>query len=70
MWRDAGRDGEPQISVLDFKPVEETLNHWLDIGVTEVIYGMPDKSEADVVAYVERLATKLSGFGVGSSVFR
>ena len=61
MWHDAGRVGEPEIVVLDFKPVEEKLDRWKEIGVTEVVYGMPDKPEADVVAYIERLAGKLEG---------
>ncbi|MGB6181095.1 MAG: LLM class F420-dependent oxidoreductase [Rhodococcus sp. (in: high G+C Gram-positive bacteria)] len=59
MWRDAERVGEPAIAVLDVRPDHEKLARWNDIGVTEVIYGMPDKSEADVVAYIERLAGKL-----------
>ncbi|NLU83324.1 LLM class F420-dependent oxidoreductase [Rhodococcus sp. HNM0569] len=60
MWRDAGREGEPEIVVLDFKPDAERLERWRDLGVTEVVYGMPDKAEAEVVAYVERLAGKLA----------
>ncbi|MBJ8347258.1 LLM class F420-dependent oxidoreductase [Antrihabitans sp. YC2-6] len=60
MWHDAGREGEPRIVVLDFKPDAEKLARWDDIGVTDVVYGMPDKSEAEVVAYLERLAGKLA----------
>ncbi len=59
MWRNAGREGSPRIVVLDFKPDAEKLAHWHDIGVSEVVYGMPDRSEADVLAYLERLAGKL-----------
>ena len=56
----AGRDGAPQIVALDFKPEPEKLAHWAELGVTEVLFGLPDKSEAEVAAYVERLAGKLA----------
>lgn len=55
-----GRDGDPEIVVLDFTPDADTLECRREVGVTEVVYGMPDKSEADVVGYLERLAGKLS----------
>ena len=31
-----------------------------EIGVTEVLFGLPDKTEDEVAAYVERLAGKLA----------
>jgi len=60
IWADAGRTGEPQIVALDFKPVAEKLDHWARIGVTEVLFGLPDKSADEVAGYVERLAGKLA----------
>jgi probable F420-dependent oxidoreductase len=60
IWGEAGRQGHPQIVALDFKPVPEKLEHWAQIGVTEVLFGLPDKSADDVAAYVERLAGKLA----------
>lgn len=60
IWADAGREGAPQIVALDFKPVQEKLEHWAHIGVTEVLFGLPDKSVAEVGGYVERLAGKLA----------
>lgn len=59
-WAAAGRSGAPQIVALDFKPVAEKLEHWERIGVTEVLFGLPDKPEDEVAAYVERLAGKLA----------
>ncbi|SNS28416.1 LLM class F420-dependent oxidoreductase [Rhodococcoides kyotonense] len=59
MWREGGRAGDPKVVVLDFKPDPDKLARWEEIGVTEVVYGMPDKSEEDVLAYLERLAGKL-----------
>ncbi len=61
-WAVAGRDGAPQIVALDFKPVPEKLSRWADIGVTEVLFGMPDRSEDEIANYVERLAGKLASF--------
>ncbi len=46
IWADAGREGDPQIVALDFKPIPEKLEHWAQIGVTEVLFGLPDKSAA------------------------
>ena len=63
-WAAAGRDGAPQIVALDFKPVPEKLAHWAELGVTEVLFGLPDKSADEVAAYVERLAGKLAALRV------
>lgn len=59
-WEQSGRTGTPQIVALDFKPVPEKLAHWAEIGVTEVLFGLPDKPADEVAAYVERLAGKLA----------
>lgn len=59
MWADAGRTGTPQILALAGRPDPEQLDQWHDAGVTEVIFGLPDRDESDVVAYIERLAGKL-----------
>ena len=59
MWGEAGRSGAPRVVALDFKPVPEKLEHWQQIGVTEVLFGLPDRSPGEVAAYVERLAEKL-----------
>jgi alkanesulfonate monooxygenase SsuD/methylene tetrahydromethanopterin reductase-like flavin-dependent oxidoreductase (luciferase family) len=59
-WAAADRDGAPRIVALDFKPDPEKLARWAELGVTEVLFGLPDKSGADVAAYVERLAGKLA----------
>jgi len=44
---------------LDFKPVPEKLARWAELGVTEVLFGLPDRPEGEVAGYVERLAGKL-----------
>ncbi len=58
-WADRGRDGTPHIVALDIKPDPDKLCRWRDLGVTEVLFGLPDRSADDVAAYVERLAGKL-----------
>jgi probable F420-dependent oxidoreductase len=59
-WKDAGREGEPEIVVINtVKPDPELLAHWAEIGVSEVIFGLPDRSADEVVAFLGRLATKL-----------
>ena len=59
IWADAGREGDPQIVVLDFKPVAEKLDKWRELGVTTVLYGVPDDSEERAGAYLTKLAGKL-----------
>ena len=63
IWGESGRDGAPRIVALDFKPVPEKLERWRQIGVTEVLFGLPDRSTDEVAGYVERLAGKLADLG-------
>jgi probable F420-dependent oxidoreductase len=58
-WRSAGRTGEPQVTVLAGRPDPEVLAHWAEIGVTDVAFGMPDRADDQVVAYLTRLAARL-----------
>ena len=64
-WAEAGRDGQPQVRVLAGKPDPDQLAHWAGIGVTDVVFGMPDRSPDEVVGYLGRLAAKL-GLGSGA----
>jgi probable F420-dependent oxidoreductase len=58
-WRAAGRSGEPYVAVLGGKPDPALLAAWSEAGVDEVVFGMPDRSPDEVVAYLGRLAAKL-----------
>ncbi|HSZ41669.1 MAG TPA: LLM class F420-dependent oxidoreductase [Trebonia sp.] len=58
-WRDNGRDGSPRIIVLASKRDTEKLDRWAELGVTEVVFGLPDRTEAEVVDYIRRLAGRL-----------
>lgn len=59
-WSDAGREGQPRVVALDTKPDPARLTQWAADGVTDVLYGLPDKPETDVRAYLQRLAGKLA----------
>ncbi len=58
-WREAGRTSSPRITVLAGKPDPELLGHWHEIGVTDVAFGMPDRTADEVASYLGRLASKL-----------
>lgn len=60
IWAEAGREGTPRVVALDFKPDPQRLADWAQAGVTDVLYGLPDKPEAEVRAYLERLSGKLA----------
>lgn len=59
-WSEAGRAGEPEVRVLaSSKPTPELLARWEDLGVTEAIWGLPDRSADEVVASLGRQASRL-----------
>ncbi|MFL6001737.1 MAG: LLM class F420-dependent oxidoreductase [Nocardioides sp.] len=63
-WADAGRTGEPQIHVLVVaRPGADDLPRWADAGATDVIWGLPDKPEPDVLAYLDKLAGRVVSAG-------
>jgi probable F420-dependent oxidoreductase len=59
-WSAAGRAGDPEIVALGGKPSLERVEHLTSIGVTEMVFGLPDKDEAEVVAYLARTAARLA----------
>ncbi|MBK1784290.1 LLM class F420-dependent oxidoreductase [Prauserella cavernicola] len=63
-WRDADRAGEPQVVALAGKPDNEQLETWRSLGVTEVVFGLPDRAEDEVAGYIAKLGGKL-GRGSG-----
>lgn len=59
-WAEAGRPGAPEIHVLATqKLTTELLTEWSEAGVTEAIWGLPDKAPDDVVAFIGRHAARL-----------
>jgi len=63
VWAESGRAGQPRIHVLaTSRPTPELLGSWEQTGVTDAIWGLPDRDPEDVVAFIARLAPKL---GIG-----
>ncbi|MFJ8915493.1 LLM class F420-dependent oxidoreductase [Amycolatopsis sp. NPDC102389] len=60
IWHEEGRAGEPEISALGVRPDPEKLAELEAAGVTETIFGLPDRSPEEVEAWLQRLAGKLS----------
>ncbi|WP_086850083.1 LLM class F420-dependent oxidoreductase [Amycolatopsis kentuckyensis] len=60
IWRDEGRPGAPLICALGERPDPERLAHLDSLGVTETIFGLPDRAPDEVEAWIGRLAGKLT----------
>ena len=59
-WAEAGREGMPDIRVLiAFKPDPDDLMRWAEQGVSEFIWGVPDKSPDEVLGSLDRMAARL-----------
>lgn len=59
IWHEAGREGRPTIVALAGRHDGAQLAHFAEIGVTDVLFGLPDRAADDVLGYIERLAGKL-----------
>jgi len=58
-WRAAGRSGGPEVAVLAGRPDLDALKRWQVLGVSDVLFGVPDRMPDEVVAYLGRLGAKL-----------
>ena len=59
-WAAAGRSGAPDVHVLvAAKPTPDDLLEWGEAGVTELIWGVPDRATEQVVAYLDRLTERV-----------
>ena len=67
-WTAAGRDGAPRVVALDGKPGADRLAEWAAGGVTDVVYGLPDRAADEIAGYLDRLAGKLEAMQPGSLV--
>jgi probable F420-dependent oxidoreductase len=59
IWHSAGRKGAPRVVALDTRPDPGRLAQWAGGGVTDVVYGLPDRDASDIKAYLDRLRGKL-----------
>ena len=60
IWTANGRDELPRVVALDVRPDLERLERWREGGVTDVLYGLPDKDADQIGGYLDRLTDKLS----------
>lgn len=59
-WADAGREGEPDVRILVAKkPTGEDFADWFAARPSELIWGVPDSDESEVLKYLDNLANKL-----------
>lgn len=59
IWKSAGRAGLPVVAALAGRPDLDQITRWAGAGVTEVLFGLPDRSADDVAAYIAKLAARL-----------
>jgi len=63
-WTDAGRDGDPDVRILVAKkPTKEDFADWFAAGPSELIWGVPDAEEAEVLTYLDTLSSRLNLVG-------
>ncbi len=58
-WLAEGREGAPLVCALGERPDPDRLAHLDSLGVTETVFGLPDRSPEEVEAWIGRLAGKL-----------
>ena len=58
-WTAARRAGSPEIVALGIKPDRDRIAQLEAIGVTECAFGLPERSDDEVRAYLSRLVHKL-----------
>jgi probable F420-dependent oxidoreductase len=63
IWAGAGRAGAPRVVALDGRPDPDRLARWAQAGVTDAVYGLPDRGPDEVLAYLDRLALRLDQRG-------
>jgi probable F420-dependent oxidoreductase len=63
-WTAAGREGQPRIVALDIRPDVARLEQWREAGVTDVLYGLPDRDADQIAGYLDRLRDKLEALRV------
>jgi len=66
LWAEAGRDGVPRVVALGTRPDAPTLDAWAGGGVTDVVYGLPDRDAGEIPGYLDRLAGKLEAMVPGA----
>lgn len=55
LWTAAGREGSPYVSVLAAEPDADQIRHWQSIGVSEVVFPVPDTTVDEARAAITEL---------------
>jgi probable F420-dependent oxidoreductase len=58
-WSDAGRQGKPYVVALGGRADPERVDHLASLGVDEVVIGVPDKGEDEVLAFIAKMGARL-----------
>lgn len=58
-WSEAGREGKPYIVALGGRADPERVDHLASLGVDEVVIGVPNKDEDEVLAFIAKMGTRL-----------
>jgi probable F420-dependent oxidoreductase len=58
-WADAGRPGRPYVVALGGRADPERVDRLAALGVDEVVIGLPDKEEDEVLAFIAKMGTRL-----------
>jgi probable F420-dependent oxidoreductase len=58
-WEAAGRSGSPRVVALAGKPDADQLARWSAAGVTDALFGLPDRDASEIEGYLGRLRAKL-----------
>jgi probable F420-dependent oxidoreductase len=59
IWSANRREGAPRVIALDVRPEAQRLAAWAAGGVTDVVYGVPDRDATEIDGYLDRLRAKL-----------
>lgn len=59
-WSAAGRAHQPRVVVLGGRADEQALDRWAELGVDEVLFGLPDADEGGCLTYLDRLASRVA----------
>ncbi|MQA07858.1 MAG: TIGR03619 family F420-dependent LLM class oxidoreductase [Pseudonocardiaceae bacterium] len=58
-WSEAGRAGKPYVVALGGRAAPERVDRLAALGVDEVVIGVPDKDEDDVLAFITKMGARL-----------
>jgi probable F420-dependent oxidoreductase len=63
-WAAAGRAGQPRVSVLGMKADGATISKIEEVGVTEMVLGVPDADVDTALRYLDKLEPLIAEFSV------